>query len=473
MAIKKITVIYYLIVLEICLGLLFFVNDYRDVYTTLMSVVVCVSYIVSLILIAKQVGIISIQGFFMICLGIFAYGRIFVSLFSKNNFTEASYSIVGVFKWENSTIAMVLCSYLLFMAIFTLSTIFAKTRYNQKKIYERYISNSNLKGLKPLAYSLFWLSTPVTIVYFSMTALLIKNAGYTSFYTGGTNGLGRLGTIFSIFRLLFDVSFYLLICCERVQTKFDRNAVLYLGVNAIPLIQGSRANFIVVFLTIIFLRYVLFGAKIHFKWLISMLILGIPFLEMISIIRNGGSFSITNIGESYKNFFWELSASLNVPAYYLQYKSSLSDNLYPYIVEPLVRIIQVFSHPSVYNGGQSVDMIKIRFNLGHQITYFISPNYYLAGSNVASNFIGEMLEFGYGGVVVFSIILSKLINYISDKMCQKDFYLFMCCLICNWIFMLPRGETFMDTYTIFKFGIIFLGFKCIANIFYNTKKRAK
>ena len=49
---------------------------------------------------------------------------------------------------------------------------------------------------------------------------------------------------------------------EKSEKTFIRSSILYLAVNAIPLLQGSRAVFIIDLLTVLFLRYRLFGKTI-------------------------------------------------------------------------------------------------------------------------------------------------------------------------------------------------------------------
>jgi hypothetical protein len=178
---------------------------------------------------------------------------------------------------------------------------------------------------------------------------------------------------------------------------------------------------------------------------------------MIAYTRNNIQITPMSILTSYEKFIVDLSSSFNVPAYYLQHKAELSNNKYPYIFETIVRGYQYIFNNDVYSMGQSADMIQIRYNLGHQITYNISPGYYLAGSNVASNFIAEMSEYGFAGVGLFSIIVSKLIILVEEKIINRNaFYSFMSVEFCRWVFLMPRGETFYDTYNFIKYGIIFI-----------------
>ena len=141
---------------------------------------------------------------------------------------------------------------------------------------------------------------------------------------------------------------------------------------------------------------------------------------------------------------------------YLENMEQISFNTYPYIFEPIVRIVQVLLHSSVYDSGQSIEMIEFRFHLGHQLSYYISPVFYVNGNNIASNFIAEMAEFGCFGVVIFSTIICYLMLVIDKKVCTNDFVAYMSFLLCGWIFLMPRAEAFFDTYTLFKYWLIYI-----------------
>ncbi len=124
----------------------------------------------------------------------------------------------------------------------------------------------------------------------------------------------------------------------------------------------------------------------------------------------------------------------------------------------------------IYRSGQSIAMIAVRFNLGHQITYNISTGHYLNGANVASNFIAEMLEFGLIGVFCFSIIVSKLVTTIENKIIEGNiFFIYMSFEFCRWIFLMPRAELFYDSYNMFKYSLFFMLLYIVSRPLYTKK----
>lgn len=428
-----------------------------------VSFIISASYFFSFYFICIYKGPCSIANLFWLCLGLFGVLRFVLYVFGIFDFTNSAFSKFTAFVWERETVVKVASYYMIFMAIFSNVAISSF----ENKISESMNDHTafTFSHIQKPVYLLFYFLAPYTAFLYYKQARAVIKLGYTNIYNGGLGAAFSIGILSRLAMLVFTIAFYVIVCFERRLKYFDIAAACYLCVKAVPLLQGSRAIFITSIMTIAFLRFALFNKSISFKWIIAGSIVCIPGLVMISYIRNGISISEINIIDTYKKFVVDLSGSLNVVAYYLQNKSLLPDNVYPYILEPIVRIVQYLNNIAIYKMGQSLDMVAIRYNLGHQLSFAISTDYYLSGANVASNFIAEMAEFGILGVAGFSFLISILIDYVERAIIKRNaFFLFMSVEFCSKIFMLPRAEAFYDTYNLAKYGACFIALFIVARV---------
>ena len=439
----------------------------ESAYIVLLCAILTVCYAGTLFVLINKRGVLSLMTLFWICLGCFAIARPILFLLGAKDFTNDQFSIMGHFAWENATSVSVLNAYFTFMLIFSfVSTSDTQSSRNAWRFRPQRFPPNPIRPLKNLLYAAEMVTGPILAVYYFAQALTVLKLGYTKIYNGEVTSALGLGSFISISRLIFTLSYYAICCEEKSEKTFIRSSILYLAVNAIPLLQGSRVVFIIDLLTVLFLRYRFFGKTIPARRVLLGFVIAIPLLQSISYLRSGSGVTVHSLGQSYTDFFSELSTSFNIPAYYIQHKAALSGNAYPYILEPIVKVFQYFLHPVSYSSGQNMEMIQVRFNLGHQITYHISPGYYLAGSNVASNFIAEMSEFGYGGVLFFSILISALIRLVETKIIHRNpYFRFMSFEFCKWIMFLPRAEAFYDSYNLLKYGIGYIAIYTIGNIY--------
>lgn len=482
MLVKNLNLIYYIFFtfVNVFLCLLFQYLDDVSSYIYLISIIICVGYVLSIYALIKLRGIMSLTTLFWACLGLFGVSRLFLYLFGVFDFMKSPYSIIGIFYWDYETAVIVLNYYFIFMAIFT-NIVLHSNYYRKKNRIENRIENryegeadkekyNSLVRIRKIIYTGFFISAPIVAVYYFIQALVVLRLGYTSLYNNEAAQYLSFGPLLSIARFCFTITFYS-ICSMEVREKYFRISMfVYLVVNAIPLFQGSRAIFIISLLAILFIYYQKFGKVIKGRWIIFGGALGIPLLEIIGYIRSNIKITPISFFSSYKDFIINLSSSLNVPAYYIQHKAELSENSYPYILEPIFRVFQYFKNIQIYSSGQSLEMIAVRFNLGHQITNNISTGYYLAGSNVASNFIAEMSEFGLLGVLFFSVIISKLIVITEEKIVNRNiFFTFMTIEFTKWILFIPRAETIYDTYSLLKYSLSFAVIYLLSIVIGKTK----
>ena len=444
-------------------GLLFYAVSWfvEFDYIYVLCLCCCACYCVSLFCFVQTKGVASISCLFWLCLFVFGCSRLFLYAFGSFDFMSAPYGILGNFYWSKETAISVICYYFTFMGVF--STIVLNTEKKNTlhsgvggDIREA-LSVHPFGALHQAMYLVYYICAPLVVIFYLTQVVLVMQYGYVSLYNGTINKVLPFLGIFSIIRLAFTVAYFAILSFERREKQFLVAAGVYLVINAMLLAQGSRAGLITSAFTFLVIYCNRFKREFKFSWLVVVLVVGIPLLEIVSYVRSGQALSMERLLGSYSNFLSELSGSFNIPAYYLQNKEALSINSYPYIMEPIVKLVQYYQNVEVYSGGQSQEMINIRFNLGHQISYHVSHGYYLQGNNFASNFIAEMAEFGIFGVVFFSYIFARMVRFIENGIQNHSpFICYMSAELCGTIFMAPRASAFYDTYNLFKWGLIYI-----------------
>lgn len=455
----KLNIVFYALAQLLNLGAYFVCRLAGDMglYIWLLSVIICSCYFVTAVIVIRQTGVVSMASIFWICLFAFGISRLFLYLMGVFDFMHQIYGILGIFDWEEKTAVTVLNYYLLFMTSFSVVFFLSVRSRTKKPAPDKHRKGNPIKYLRQPLYVIFYAMAPIVLVFFTIQAILVNRLGYVSIYNGTLNAQIPFLSVFSLARLAFTVSFYAILSFEDDQKSFLQSMAVFLVVNAIPLAQGSRAEFIIYLLACLFVYCSRFHKNFSVAWLILGLVAGIPVLDAISYIRSGLALPADFLAGAYRKFFSELSTSFNVVAYYVQNREELSMNTYPYILEPIVKVFQYYANVDVYSSGQTQAMVEIRFQLGHQITYHISRDHYLMGYNFASNFIAEMAEFGSLGVVGFSSVFLLAVFKIEEQITRQNPYFgFMCIEFCLWIFMAPRASAFYDTYNLMKYGIIFL-----------------
>lgn len=447
--------------------LVFSILSMPSVYIYILTFLLCFSYVFSLCCFIKKANIMSLESLFLICLGVFCLGRLFLYLIGKFDFMNAPYAVFPMFRWENSTAYKVLNYYLIFISIFTMYSLISGKK---EKMKECSVVFSGKDQLIKLFSFLFYISGPILAIFYLKEARIVSEYGYSSYYNGTVAETLNGNILLPISRLCFTISFYTLCTLENREKKFNKIAIVYLLITGVQLLRGARAEFIIAFLTICYIRYRIFGKGVRFKTICILAMVAIPGIYFVSLLRNGELKSF-NLLDSINYFFISLSGSLNVPAYYVQNKDILPLHNYPYIFEPIIRLFLVLCYPEI-TAGQSEAVILVRQNLSHQITYHMSNDYYLSGANVGNNFLAELMEFGLPGIFIGSFFLAYAIKYYDERFCSNLFFRFMSIEFVGKILFEPRAEYFYDTYNLFKYGTIYLFVCILGKIILSIKRRS-
>ena len=424
-------------------------------YKYLLSLIVFETFVINAIIAQNKYGTLSIQFLFLTCMFLFNYGRVLMYLIGQFDYANSAYSIFNIFKWKNDIIVSVNHYYLIFNLVFMLGLSW----HMPKRIVCANAFN-NYKPVLRIVKWIFYIISPIVAFNYLRMALVLVTIGYGGLYNGEIYNNFNMGILFKLFRVGFSVVFYTICMLEEDEKQFTRCGLIYIAVTGVQLIQGSRGAFIASILIFLYTRCRRFGKTVRAKRLLLYVLIFFPLIYLVACIRDG-QLSSFNIFDSFKYALIDMSGSFNVPAFYQQNRGAMKTGAVPYILDPLIRLYNTIRYANIYNGGQTADYYQVTSNLGHIMTYYISPTYYLAGNNVASNFLAEWSQFGYIGVGIGSALTAWMINFYDDNYDRNMFLRFMSIEFLSKILYLPRAEMFYDTYNLFKFGLIYILIKTI------------
>lgn len=172
-------------------------------------------------------------------------------------------------------------------------------------------------------------------------------------------------------------------------------------------------------------------------------------LQVIALTRTNSEISEISLVSLLQLFFISQSTSFYVLPLYIQYKTSIIDYNYPFILDP---IIGGFTGAT----GQSYETLEVRSSLGHQLIYSLNPEYYLNGYSLGTTSIAELYEFGIVGILLGAILFAWMVyhfNYMVDK---HRGYLLFSMIIFFALISSPRANFFPSLYDICKNLIFYL-----------------
>lgn len=449
--------------------IIFSLGVYEDWTVKLLEIELLIVYIYVLSSFWNKFGLYDLKTLFLITLGIFSFVNVFLTIFGLEDFMHRQWS-VSDFTWKTETAVNVLTYYIIFLSIYY--TVCVVKKSTLQKTSSKKIPKADI-ALLGLCKKLFYFALPFAYAYRILYAYVVLRSGYTSIYNHTASVSGPVFSLLNIFVYIFTISYYV-ICMEETDGKsFTRYSIFYLIYTVIQFAQGSRAQAICTVIFILFYRYIVFGLEFKFAKLIIVLLVGLPIIYTIGQTRLGVDVSGLNILQRISNLTSDLSGSISVAGYYYQNRAALSNNPYPYVLEPVLRLYLFMRYPSIMRSGQSTEMLAIRYSLGHHMTNSISPTYYLNGYGVDSSFIAEFSEFGIIGVILGSIFISIVISVYSRNIVSSKYLKFFSPLFVQYILMIPRAPAIFDTYTLAKWSVVYFAVITLSKLLRNRSETGR
>lgn len=298
---------------------------------------------------------------------------------------------------------------------------------SEKKLVKENVTLNKIQPKTILRFS-FYITIIVKMVCYLEEALFVIKNGYLAYYKYFYSiipsfiiSFGNLST--------FIMWIYLFTYPNKKKTKIV--LFLYCISLFLSLLSGGRGDIVVgIFTIIIYLYYRqenckerIFTKKVKIMMAIGTFA-GITFLGAYNYLRNDINVDLGN-QNMIKTFFYDQGSSIRVLENTIIYEDELKMMNKYYALRPFLNnnVVKYVFHIPRYNNN-SIDMAFNDNNLGASITYLYDQLYYLNGGGIGTQYIAELyLEFGYLGVIIYSVILGYILGLLFNI--KKEDYIML------------------------------------------------
>lgn len=419
-------------------------------------------FIVYFLILIKSIirrGLFHIFTLYLLTLSLFAFNRIFISLFDPLfdfRYVETGLIITTI---DNFISQKTLLLYTFFIVITnTVLEFLELTKKNKTSQHDNTINHN------PYLYKLGKEMMIVLFVFALYRAFLEVKLLYGNrelLFLEGSADIG-LPVYIRLASTFFQVGYFFLVASLPSKKQFIIASSIYLIVILPSVILGNRMELASLFLYILwFLNRVYFFRLGKIK-IIVLLFSAIIGLQIIGIIRSGNDFQNISLSLLITSFLVSQSVSYNVLPLYITHKGILIPHSYPFILDSMVGGLTGYT-------GQNYEVLTHRATLGSHLGYSINQSYFFSGRSIGTSYIAEAYEFGLIGIILAAFILAIYIYIFNKKVISIRFLLLFSYLFFYPIITSPRASLFPSIYALLKYLIIMT----ISIILYNIIRYRK
>lgn len=278
----------------------------------------------------------------------------------------------------------------------------------------------------------------------------LLNVSRVAAYLAGSRGAIGLPLWVRMFDTLTIVGYLLISASKPPYKKFVFYTILY-SLPMIPLLlYGERGDPLMVVLFFFWYRYRFYKKKVKFVYLAIMGFAIILLAYFIQDLRQGIMLS-GNAFQLLISFFGGSSTTVKLTSFYVQFADKIPHH-YPFFLDQAISgLFGIFGESYT---GQSLHTLAGRSALGHQLTYYVNANYYLAGSSMGTAWVTECYEFGLVGVMIGGAVLAKFVQLLDTRIIKSSYWSIFLFEFFSLIILSPRGSLLPSIYSLLKYTII-------------------
>ena len=395
---------------------------------------------------------------FYVCFFIFLMGqKIFKD--DKNvflTFTKTTLNTDQFFVFNIIVFLGIICSYCSYM-------FFSNNRHD-KKNRQKYVCD--IRPILPLIRFLFFATLPMAL-YMQLKIVIVRSSiSYTSGYLMNVD-----------VPAIIKIGYYLFTCFAMVYlaTKPTKKemyiiiAILLFVEGGMQLVQGRRAFFATTLFFIVWYLLKFYNIKkVNMAYVLGVACGGIALVVLFFFVemkRSGISVGNVNLGYIIKNFMSSTGGSDSVIANTIVHKNDFPKSGILYLIDPVINnpITVILTGKSGI--GQGMNYLQNFNSFSHWISYLTQASLYNSGHGMGSCYLAEIyLAFGNVGIIIISIIIGYVIDYMSrlhfDGSIFRNAIIF---ILVKDLFTLPRSGLFS---WFGDFMYLLVGF-CVIYPFYN------
>lgn len=248
---------------------------------------------------------------------------------------------------------------------------------------------------------------------------------------------------------------YLMIVASKPPYKKIVKYTLLRSIPMIPLLLfGERGETLMIVLFFFWYSNRFYNKKYNFVYIAVIGLLGLLLTYFIQAYRSG----ITLNGNPIRliiDFLSGNSTTVKLTSFYVEYADELPYR-YPFFLDQAISgLFGLFGIGEAYT-GQSLHTLEGRSALGHQLTYFINPGYYLSGASMGTAWVTECYQIGLIGVILGGAVLAMFVLFLDTKIIKSKIWSIFIYEFFSLIILSPRGSLLPSIYLLLKYGAIVL-----------------
>lgn len=332
--------------------------------------------------------------------------------------------------------------------------------------------NHNAVELKPAPktnWNFYKIGRTTIIVMFPFAliySLFLLGTDRTESYAVGTSGLG-MPIYLRLTNYIYKVGFAIFIASCPPYKKFIKyNFIFFLSL--IPMVlYGERGDTFMVIMFVVWYICRFYNKKIKFVYIVVGALAGVLASYAMMIIRAGSILEHTSFSQMITLFFQSSSTTCELTSFFVLYGEKVPHQFPFFLDQGISGIWGLFSNSGA---GQNELMLNTRSSLGHNLVYYISPQYYLGGNSTGTAWITEWYEFGLLGVVIGAFILSWTVRFLNARLMYCKYVSIFTYMLFSFVILSPRGSLFLPILEVIKYFIVFFILQIIFRFFKITNK---
>mgnify|MGYP001354120054 CR=1 FL=1 len=360
--------------------------------------------------------------------------------------------------WERTSqkpenIVFSITAIMISMFMMYIGAVIAEHVLSTKKTIEKEGKKQFRDNLQAVSMVVFYITMVFFLIQEGEKLLFMHGKTYVEFYSGFQSKLpGGFLSIASLMR--YSLCIFLATFPNKRRTFI---ALALYEISAIPQLLIGVRNPIILNSLFIFLYYFLRDSiGDEKKWIGKieklLLMIGIPFgvvfMSVFAYIRSGLKIAQLNIFKLFIDFFYGQGVTFDVLGIVYGHRLNLPmrdwrnytfGGMIDYIVHG--RIGQALWGTEALPSNNCWANGRLSNNLSHNFAYLYMEEDYLKGRGYGSSYLLEnYIDFGYIGVIVFSLILGILLIYMLQRIGKNTLVDTIVLVSLTTIFFIPRAE---------------------------------
>ncbi|MDP8032884.1 O-antigen polysaccharide polymerase Wzy [Pasteurella atlantica] len=386
--------------------------------------------------------------------GLFNYSRFILDTFGLMPYDVSTATRFIGYIFPEETIKETLWTYSISIYALFLGFVLTKSILPISKQEKNY---KDINFYRRFGLFLILIASPGVIFKLSLTIKNIIQYGYVGFYLNPHVGSGITRIIeFASYKIfILGIGFYLINKLTKKQFLFI--VCVLMSVVSVNLILGQRAAFgtALVFIFWYWFYFIRVDKKISSKFILLIFLLAFVSMSLFQYI---------NASRNHKKEFNIIPTRIVISQgmsgiilpYYIDYKDTIGNDTYPYLLAPIV-------DRADKGLGPTQEMLDKTNFLRTELTAAVSPKAFFNGEGMGGSYITDLYEFGKIGVFVGMFLLGWFI-VVFEHYRYKPFVKLLSYLIVSTIAFVPRGELFGSFYEILMFIICWWFVKVLIKI---------